>query len=516
MEKNVLIIDDEYSKRYKPLMFKEKGFNICDYIENPEEKDPIKCIRAAKPEIVVVDALFGTQSLGGDICKVIRATNDSLPIIIYTANLDTKKLNDLKAYFGLADLPGIELIPKREDHVKLFKAMERMLSGVVQNKDFKYEKIDFVIGNTPEMKKVETQIQNLKIKAARVGRLTVLILGDSGTGKELAARAIHKLSTTENSKTPIKVDCGLIPSKIAESELFGSVKGAFNDAPDRPGPFEIAKGGTVFLDEIGEMDYNIQHKLLTVIQDRVLCRVGSTKEIKVDANIICATNQKIGSEDSEKQFRNDLYHRIGRDVIKLPSLNQRKDDIPALFKYFIKKLNKKWGEEIEDVLNDEAAKELMAYDWKIGNIRDLENVISRAFETLVLENERNSTDKCFIKDFDLSIKPEDSSSNDYNDNEEINLFSESGIELLMTKLLNGKIKFPGLSELTDEHGPPVAKKIVKRLWAKERSLRIVGEKLGFYEPIKKGDTQKEKAAKRKLERKFQGFAKNSLGLRTPK
>ena len=206
---------------------------------------------------------------------------------------------------------------------------------------------------------------------------TVLIQGESGTGKELVANAIQQLSSRKD-KPFIKVNCSVFPETLLASELFGHVKGAFTDAHrDRKGRFEMANGGTIFLDEIGEASPAVQIKLLRVLQEKEFERVGGTETIKVDVRVIAATNQDLQKAVREKRFREDLYYRLNVIPIYLPPLRERKDDIPLLIDYFMEKFRLITKKEINDI-SDEALDMLMSYDYP-GNIRELENAIEYAF-----------------------------------------------------------------------------------------------------------------------------------------
>lgn len=205
---------------------------------------------------------------------------------------------------------------------------------------------------------------------------SVLILGESGTGKERIADCIHNLSSRKG-KPLVKINCATLPATLIESELFGHEKGAFTGASDkRIGKFELANGGTIFLDEIGEMPVDLQVKLLRVLQEKEIERIGSRSPIKIDVRVIAATNRNLEKEVAEGRFRLDLYYRLNVFPIALPALRERTDDIPALAHHFINMYNRKSGKKITG-LSDKALKNMMAYNWR-GNIRELENLIERS------------------------------------------------------------------------------------------------------------------------------------------
>jgi transcriptional regulator with GAF, ATPase, and Fis domain len=203
----------------------------------------------------------------------------------------------------------------------------------------------------------------------------ILIKGKSGTGKELVAHQIHKQSN-RNKESFIEVNCAAIPSELIESELFGHIKGSFTSAiKDRSGKFEVANNGTIFLDEIADMSLNAQAKVLRALEGKKIQRVGSDKNIKINVRVIAATNKDLNKEISEGNFREDLYHRLAVILINVPSLDERKEDIPLLSNYFIKNLSNQQGIEIK-TLSDKALSLLKDYNWT-GNIRELRNVIER-------------------------------------------------------------------------------------------------------------------------------------------
>ncbi|PMP69077.1 MAG: sigma-54-dependent Fis family transcriptional regulator [Thermodesulfobacterium geofontis] len=248
-----------------------------------------------------------------------------------------------------------------------------------------------VIGISDKMQEVfKTALKAAKTKA------TILLIGESGTGKELIAKAIHFES--DRSKGPfLAINCAAIPENLLEAELFGYEKGAFTGAlVSKPGKFELANGGTIFLDEIGDLPLSLQAKLLRVIQDKTFERIGGTKSIKVDIRIIAATNKNLEEMIKNGTFREDLYFRLNVIPIYLPPLRERKEDIPLLIDHFLKKFNKEYGKNIS--ITKSAMEKLMNYSWP-GNVRELENTIER----LVILAEG---DKITLKDLPFYITQE--------------------------------------------------------------------------------------------------------------
>ena len=261
---------------------------------------------------------------------------------------------------------------------------------VVENKILKkkvYKNYE-MIGESEPINQIKLMIEKVAQTEARV-----LITGPNGTGKELVAHQLHQKS--ERCDAPIiEVNCAAIPSELIESELFGHVKGAFTSAvKDRAGKFEVADGGTIFLDEIGDMSLAAQAKVLRALQESLIQKVGADKDIKVDVRVIAATNKDLKKEISEGRFREDLYHRLAVILIKVPALNDRRDDIPLLIEYFANKIAEEQGNTSKS-FSKQAIKLLQEYDWT-GNIRELRNVVERLI--ILGGNEISETDvKLFV------------------------------------------------------------------------------------------------------------------------
>ena len=227
-----------------------------------------------------------------------------------------------------------------------------------------------MIGNSEAISHIKAMIEKVAPTDARV-----LITGPNGTGKELVAHWLHEKS--DRVKAPmVEVNCAAIPSELIESELFGHVKGSFTGAnKDRAGKFETANGGTIFLDEIGDMSLSAQAKVLRALQENKISRVGSDRDIKVDVRVVAATNKDIQKEIAEGKFREDLYHRLAVILINVPALNDRREDIPLLIEFFTEQVAKEQGTAVKS-FSDKAVKLLQEYDWT-GNIRELRNVVER-------------------------------------------------------------------------------------------------------------------------------------------
>ena len=283
---------------------------------------------------------------------------------------------------------AFDYISKPPDLNRLLNAIRNALDKkqlVVENKRLKKKvsKSFQMIGESEAISNIKAMIEKVAPTEARV-----LITGSNGTGKELVAHWIHKKSN-RSSGPMIEVNCAAIPSELIESELFGHVKGSFTGAnKDRAGKFEAANGGTIFLDEIGDMSLSAQVKVLRALQENKISRVGSDKDIKVDVRVVAATNKDLQKEISLAKFREDLYHRLAVILINVPSLNERKEDIPLLINHFSKSIAAQQGNSPKS-FHEDAIKLLQEYDWT-GNVRELRNVIERLFilgEDQITEND---------------------------------------------------------------------------------------------------------------------------------
>ncbi|HQQ19607.1 MAG TPA: sigma 54-interacting transcriptional regulator, partial [Exilispira sp.] len=286
----------------------------------------------------------------------------------------------------------IELLNKidglfNEEDLLLLTAFSKQCSILIQQKKMfhqlknKTEYLESELNTYKSHRKIigESTILKEKIKMAEIvagSDSTVLLQGDSGTGKELFAELIHNLSK-RSSKPFVKVNCAAIPETLLESELFGYTKGAFTGAfKDTPGKFELANGGTIFLDEIGEIPITTQAKLLRFLESREIQKLGATTPVEVNVRIIAATNKDLPVEVAKKKFREDLYYRLTVFPIYIPPLKERAEDIPILANHFLEKYNKELNKKISSI-SDEAMNILKDYHWP-GNIRELENIIERA------------------------------------------------------------------------------------------------------------------------------------------
>jgi formate hydrogenlyase transcriptional activator len=306
----------------------------------------------------------------------------ALPLTLSGKGIGTLNLaSDVPDQYGEAEVTFLEEVAHQialaignirssQEIAALRARLEREASYVQEERETN-SRFPEIIGKSAGLKKV---LRSAEVVAGT--DCTVLITGETGTGKELIAQAIHSLSGRKD-KPFISVSCSALPSGLVESELFGHEKGAFTGAiARRVGRFELAHGGTLFLDEIGELAPDVQVKLLRVLQEREFERVGGTQTLRIDVRVIAATHRELAREVAEKTFRSDLYYRLNVFPMPLPPLRERREDVPLLVRYFVDQYARKMGKRI-DRINQEAMERLMVYDWP-GNIRELSNVVERA------------------------------------------------------------------------------------------------------------------------------------------
>lgn len=383
MKKNILIIDDEEIIRLSLQEgLKDLGYKVETASNSKEAFEKIKELR---PQVVFLDIRLNDEN-GLDILPEIKKLDLDTEVVMMTAYGDTEstvKAIKLGAYDYINkpfDLQEIDLIIKRIINNLQLQKKVYILEKVEKENQFN---VEHFIGEHPLMKDVFKKIEIL----SQNDEVTVLIRGETGTGKEITASAIHKNSIRKNA-TMLKINCGSIPQQLIESELFGFEKNAFTGANERKkGLMEIADGGTVFLDEIGEMQMELQTKLLRFLEERKFKRVGGLEDIEVDIRIIAATNKNLEEAIKNKEFREDLYYRLNVVPIILPPLRDRGNDILILANKFLKEYSKKFNKKIGGFTKS-AEEALLKYYWH-GNIRELKNVIER----VVLLSESNEISK---------------------------------------------------------------------------------------------------------------------------
>jgi DNA-binding NtrC family response regulator len=306
---------------------------------------------------------------GVELLEAVKKNKPEIPMVMISGH------GDMETAIQTMRLGAFDYISKPPDLNRLLNTVRNALDKkqlVVENKILKKKvsKNYEIIGNSEPIIAIKQMIEKVAQTDARV-----LITGSNGTGKELVAHQLHEKSDRADFPL-IEVNCAAIPSELIESELFGHVKGAFTSAvKDRAGKFEAADGGTIFLDEIGDMSLAAQAKVLRALQENLVQRVGADKDIKVNVRVIAATNKDLQKEIEVGRFREDLYHRLAVILIKVPSLNDRRDDIPLLLEHFAAKIAEEQGNATKS-FSKEAVKLLQVYDWT-GNIRELRNVVER-------------------------------------------------------------------------------------------------------------------------------------------
>lgn len=364
----ILIIEDEAAiRRVLSKIISEE--NDKYHVEEAEDGlAGFEKIKKTDFDLVLCDIKMPKMD-GVEVLQKVQTIKPEIPFIMISGH------GDLDTAVETMRQGAFDYISKPPDLNRLLNAVRNALDRkvlVVENKRLKKKvnKKYEMIGESPAIAQIKEIIEKVAPTDARV-----LITGENGTGKELVAHWLHEKSPRYKSPM-IEVNCAAIPSELIESELFGHVKGSFTGAnKDRAGKFEAANGGTIFLDEIGDMSLSAQAKVLRALQESRISRVGSDKDIKVDVRIVAATNKDLKKEIADGKFREDLYHRLAVILVKVPSLNDRREDIPLLIKHFAKKIATEQGTAIKS-FSEDAIKMLQDYDWT-GNIRELRNVVER-------------------------------------------------------------------------------------------------------------------------------------------
>lgn len=366
MSQTILIVDDEKAiRRTLSEILTFEGFNVDEAADGVEA---VKKIKENNYDCVLCDIKMPKMD-GLEVLEQTREAKPDIPFIVISGhgNIETAVEAVKKGAF--------DFISKPPDLNRLLitirNAMDKK-SLVTETKQLrkKISRSAEMIGESEGMQRIKETIEKVAPTDARV-----LVTGENGVGKELVARRLHELSSRANGPL-IEVNCAAIPSELIESELFGHEKGSFTSAiKQRIGKFEQANGGTLFLDEIGDMSHDAQAKMLRALQEGKITRVGGDKEIKVDVRVVAATNKDLLAEVEDKKFRLDLYHRLSVILIHVPSLNDRRNDIPQLITHFLNDISDEYKQAPKEIDAD-AIKALQDYNWT-GNIRELRNVVER-------------------------------------------------------------------------------------------------------------------------------------------
>ena len=364
----ILIIEDEAAiRRVLTKILSEEN----DTYQVEEAEDGVVGFEKIKNndyDLVLCDIKMPKMD-GVEVLEAVKKIKPEIPMVMISGH------GDMETAINTMRLGAFDYISKPPDLNRLLNTVRNALDKkqlVVENKILKKKvsKNYEMIGESDAINHIKLMIDKVAQTEARV-----LITGPNGTGKELVAHQLHEKSERANFPL-IEVNCAAIPSELIESELFGHVKGAFTSAvKDRAGKFEAADKGTIFLDEIGDMSLSAQAKVLRALQESMITRVGADKDIKVDVRVVAATNKDLKTEIAEGRFREDLYHRLAVILIKVPALNERRDDIPMLIAHFAEKIASEQGNTVKK-FSKSAIKLLQEYDWT-GNIRELRNVVER-------------------------------------------------------------------------------------------------------------------------------------------
>jgi two-component system, NtrC family, nitrogen regulation response regulator NtrX len=362
----ILIIDDERAIRsvLKDILSNE-GFTTE---EAADGEDGLKKINNGSFDLILCDIKMPKVD-GMELLQKLKETGNDTPIIMISGH------GNIETAVDAVKKGAFDYISKPPDLNRLLITIRNALdrTSLVQETKLlkrKVSKVQEIIGNSAAIQKIKETIDKVAPTDARV-----LVTGENGSGKELVVRWLHANSLRSNAPI-IEVNCAAIPSELIESELFGHEKGSFTSAvKQRIGKFEQAHGGTLFLDEIGDMSLSAQAKVLRALQEGKITRVGGEKEIAVDVRVVAATNKDLLQEVETKNFRLDLYHRLGVILIHVPSLNNRREDIPVLVEHFLATIAVEYGQAKKSI-NPKAIAALQAHNWT-GNIRELRNVVER-------------------------------------------------------------------------------------------------------------------------------------------
>ena len=363
----ILIIEDEESIRRvlrKVLIEEDSSYDIIEAFDGSQA---IEMVKKNKIDLILCDIKMPKKD-GIEVLKFLIKDYQEVPVIMISGH------GDLETAVESMRLGAFDYISKPPDLNRLLNSVRGALKNKLfrkKNKSVLKKTKDYkIIGESVEIKKINKLIDKVSKTNAKV-----IILGPNGCGKELVANQIH-LNSSRCDGPFIEVNCAAIPSELIESELFGHIKGAFTSAiKDKTGKFEAANGGTIFLDEIGDMSLSAQSKVLRALQEHKIQRVGSEKDLIVDVRVIAATNKNLKDEILKNNFREDLFHRLAVIEINVPSLNHRSSDIPLLVDHFLKLIAIDNNEVPKEIKSD-AVKKLQKFNWT-GNVRELRNVIER-------------------------------------------------------------------------------------------------------------------------------------------
>jgi two-component system response regulator HydG len=376
MSELILVIDDDKDLcKVLSTFLKKKDFEV-EVAHTGEEG--LKILRDRDFDLVLCDYRLPDMT-GLETLRKIKVINPRAAVVIITGYSDVRTAVETFKYgandYVTKPLYPDELLITVKETIQKNKERsgqtDKVVESVSKNSKPAHSTEKFIKGSSPQSITVQRHVELIA-----PAEMSVIIHGETGTGKEFVAQSIHKLSSRAD-KPFIAIDCGALPKELAGSELFGHVKGSFTGAVnDKTGSFEVANGGTIFLDEIGNLSYENQIKLLRVIQERKIKRIGANKDTAIDVRILVATNEDLGKALKEGRFREDLYHRLNEFKISLLPLRERKDDIITFANHFLKNANASLNKEVEG-FSSEVINYFMKYEW-YGNLRELNNVIKRS------------------------------------------------------------------------------------------------------------------------------------------
>ncbi|NQX54046.1 sigma-54-dependent Fis family transcriptional regulator [Pedobacter panaciterrae] len=430
MEKRILIVEDEFIEANNLQMILERnGYHVCTIANSFGLA--LEVVKQERPALVLLDIFLKGKQTGIDLAKVLREKN--IAFVYLSANSN-------KAIFASAKETqpyGFLVKPFREKDVLATLDIAQYLHEqklTIQRQESKVHKSKEIAdfrGIVGESKQLAKALELVRIVAP--ADTSVLISGESGTGKERIVECIHEHSSRRN-KPLIKVNCAVLPATLIESELFGFEKGSFSGANEtRIGKFELAQDGTIFLDEIGELPLDLQAKLLRVLQEKEIDRIGGRGSIKINVRFIAATNRNLEKEVAEGRFRIDLYYRLNVFPIHMPALRERKEDVPLLALHFLQQYSRIMGKKFIGI-SDRVAEQMLDYSWP-GNIRELEHMIERS----VLLNKGEVITEVFLSNIPSA------SMIDLREAEGLKTIRQNEIDHIVAvlKRCNGKLSGPG-------------------------------------------------------------------------
>lgn len=400
----ILVVDDEaFIRENLERILEEDGYHPYS-TDNAE--DAVKEVSEEDVDLVLLDLNLSGQS-GLDVLRAMREIDPGLLVIIITgygtveSAVEALKLGAYDYIKKPFKADAIRLIVRLALETQNLRREVRQLRRGSQARELL--KNNLMVGSSTQLTQIYRQVREV----AKHETSTVLITGESGTGKELVARAIHQLSPRKD-RPFVEINCGSLPFNLLETELFGHERGAFTDAKTRKiGLFEEANGGTIFLDEIGEMDMNLQVKLLRVLEDRKIRRLGGNRNIDIDVRVVAATNLEIREAIERRTFREDLFYRLNVFPIHVPPLRERREDIPPLLEFFLNHYKEEFHKGVREV-SRQALDLLMGYHWP-GNVRELRNVVERI---CIMHNQEVITPECLPREI-WGAEPQGEAAFDY-------------------------------------------------------------------------------------------------------